>query len=155
MSADWITFEIRYREKGNVFDKEKRNEIEEYILDYAEEAGIESGIIKNHGPKYSRIVFDECFGSIGEFCKLPKDLITEYPDIQFEFHYLEWYGEVGDEVWIYDGKKLYRRAWPVRPADDDDTEVELVTVNGEPYPAPKVWYADEDRYLNPHFIYII
>ena len=154
MGADWIVFEIRYREKNNVFNQEKRKNIEEFILNYAEDAYIEAGIMKKHLPKYSRILFDECFGSIGEFCNLPEDLKAEYPDIQFEFHYLEWYGEVGDEVWIYDGEKLYHRTWDVCPSDGDDPEVELVTVNNEPYPAPRVWYADEDSYLDPYFIYI-
>ena len=76
MGADQINFAIRYREKDGIFDRPKREEIEEFIIDYSNTAGVgaEEGTNCVHRSQYSQITFDTCYGHIGAFCGLPKEM---------------------------------------------------------------------------------
>ena len=126
MGADQINFAIRYREKDGIFDRPKREEIEEFIIDYSNTAGVgaEEGTNCVHRSQYSQITFDTCYGHIGAFCGLPKEMARKYPDHQFEFHYIEWYGDIWDQVDLYDGKQLVHRKWEVLPGNPEDYDEE-------------------------------
>ena len=43
---------------------------------------------------------------------------------QFEFHYIEWYGDIWDQVDLYDGKQLVHRKWEVLPGNPEDYDEE-------------------------------
>ena len=161
MGADQINFSIRYREKNSIFDKPKREEIEKFIIDYSVESGIdaEEGTYSDHFPQYSEVTFNTCYGSIGSFCRLPEAMVENYPGIEFEFHYIEWYGNVVDNAEIYDGEQIYQRAWEVlseAPEDDEEDEEgeEMTEAIEDPFHAPRYWIADGYSFMDPHFLYI-
>ncbi len=161
MGADQTNFSIRYREKNSIFDLPRREEIEKFIIDYSTEVGIdaEEGTHSVHFPHYSEVTFYTCYGPIGKFLGLPADMVENYPDIEFEFHYTEWYGDVTDSVMIYDGEQMHHRSWEIVPEDfeedeEDDEEQEELTEE-DPFHAPRYWRIGEyDDFMEPHFLYI-
>lgn len=150
MSADQDNFSIRYRKPnpGKTWEK-KRGEIADFVFDFADKVGITADGDVTHYTDYSEILLEEAMGHVGDFCGLPDEMIKKYPDVQFEFHFVEWYGDVSDYVVIYDGKKMYSHELEIGIAPESS--------NGDPYLIPEEWPCielDDSNFMQPYFYYV-
>ena len=154
MGADYDKIGIRYREKDSTPEWEKRrDEIADFIFAYAEKSSITGEVFMDHTPVYSEIQFEEVYGHIGEFCGLPDEMIKQYPDVQFEFHFIEWDGGVSEDVDIYDGVHHFHHeftAGELMEAEMDESPEE------DPYLTEEsVFSAYEDFTDGPNYYYIL
>lgn len=150
MGADQDNFGIRYRKTNPTKAwKKQRDEIADFIFSYADEVGVAADGDVTHFPTYSEILMEEAMGHVGDFCGLPDEMVKKYPDVQFEFHFIEWYGNVSDYIVIYDGNNMYSH----------DLEIGVVpeSADGDPYFVPDEWLGsefEEDSFMNPCYYFI-
>ena len=68
-------------------------------------------------PMVGLVMYYGYYGSIsGVINDITKGMVENYPDIDWEFHYYEWYGEVCEQIWGYDGGVQYKGAYEIVPA---------------------------------------
>ena len=146
------SFWIRYRKNRATEDwKNQRDEIAEFLEMASEALGIPYNYSLSHFPSYSEFEMEDEYGlqNLGPSEALPDALIEAFPDVQFEYHFIGWYGQIMHSIMIYDGVKKYIHTFEIGAIPEvskDDPYLDL-----EAWPVDQV---DEGSYPNPYFYYI-
>ena len=145
-------FWLRYRKENPTEEwKDQRDEIADFIEVCLEGVEILYNYELTHYSSYSDFIMEDEYGfkNLGPSCSLPDVLIESFPDIQFEFHFIGWQGQLKHFIEIYDGKEKYTHSLVVDAVPKSS--------EGDPYLIPEEWPSiqpDEDGYVKPYFYYI-
>ncbi len=175
MSADFEVFAVRYKEHTPTEGWDQRKiEIAEKLASFAD-YDYEDGFSENAERGYCDLwLGDEIYGDIEQMRKSMIDyLIKNQPDVDFEFHHLESYGDITDYIIIYEnGKKnkaeravenveyaleAVQELWEEeeRPGDPPEDMEGLMKVkeyripkksDRNPYQIPKIILSDDEEF---------
>lgn len=147
------SFSIRYRKNRAIEEewKNQRDEIEGFLEMATESLGIQYNYSLSHFPAYSEFEMEDEYElqNLGPSIALTDALIDEFPDVQFEYHFIGWYGGDIHSIVIYDGVKKYGHTLEIGATpenSEDDPYLDL-----EAWPADQV---DENGFANPFFYFI-
>lgn len=152
MTSNIDSFWIRYRKNGATEEwKNERDEIADFLEMATESLGILNDYSLSHFPSYSEFEMEDEneLQNLGPSEALPDALIEVFPDVQFEYHFIGWYGHIMHSIIIYDGVKKYSHTFEIGKTPEDSED--------DPYLDPEAWPAnqvDEGNYPNPFFYYI-
>lgn len=177
MGADQVSFYFRYKERNPAENwKSRAEQVAEFIAniycgsDYEESYAAASGDDLSEdeeleeyeeefdadcsiGERYSFINCEEFYGGISEVIEnIPEGMKKYYPKFIWELHYYEWYGNIVEEIYGFDGDLEYSGGYEVvGPEDEYDFSIPKPSEE-EPYTCPAYVEGDYDGWFRRYWM---